>query len=263
MRSIGSATIAFGLLNIPTKLYSSAVAEKAAFHLINKTTGNRLKQLYVDAGDQSPVDKDNTLKGFEYIKDKCVTFTSEELKLLEGERSGMIDLKEFIPQSTVNHLAIEKSYYLGPDKGADKAYVLLAQTMVEKSLAAIGRWSTRGKDELVLVHPHMGGLVLHQMFYVNETRSFDEVLETIKNVVISDAEKDLAKQLVDQLTSEKFDASKYKDEYVERVFLAVQQKVAGKQEIAFNKSLEKVLVIDLMEALKNSIKVPAKKKKKA
>jgi DNA end-binding protein Ku len=195
--------------------------------MINKGTNNRLKQQYVDAVTGDIVAKENTLKGYEYSKGQYVIFNDEEVKALEGGRSNIIDILEFVPLSTVDLIAVEKSYYLGPDKGSDKAYLLLGKVLDDKNVVAVGRWSHAGKDELVIVRPYNGGLILHQMFYANEVRPFGEIVANVTKVNISDREADLAGKLVDQLSCDSYDASKYHDEYVGRVTEAVQLKLAG------------------------------------
>jgi DNA end-binding protein Ku len=261
-RSIGSSTISFGLVSVPCKLYTSCSAEKVAFHLINAPTGNRLKQQYVDAVDGKIVPKEDMIKGFEYAKDKCVTFSVEEIKGLEADRTNIIDIVEFIPANSVDLVAVEKSYYLGPDKGADKGYLLLSQIMDSEKVIAVGRWSTRGKDELVLVRSYRGGLILHQMYYANEVRSFDEVFAGVAKIALSEKETNLGVKLIEQLSVDAFDPSKYADEYAQRVIEAAQAKVAG-GEIKMLPASTTVPMSDLFAALQASIDSAAKGKRKA
>jgi multidrug efflux pump subunit AcrA (membrane-fusion protein) len=98
-----------------------------------------------------------------------------ELKKLEAERTDRIDIVEFVPADTVDFIYIEKTYYIGPDKGGDRAYKLLAEAMTRMNRIAVGRYGTRGKEQLVLVRPYQGGLVVHHVYYADEVRSFDEV----------------------------------------------------------------------------------------
>src|SRR5690606_1631246 len=146
---------------------------------------------------------------------------------------------------------VEKTYYLSPDKGGDKAYRLLAQSITESGKVAVGRWSARGKEQLVLIRPYKDGLLLHQMFYADEVRSFDEV-DKGATFEFKDAERELARKLIAELSSDRFDAEKYHDEFVDRVHAAVAQKTAG-QEVSLAREVPKAQIIDLFEALKASL----------
>jgi DNA end-binding protein Ku len=251
-RAIASGTISFGLVAIPIKLFTAASSEQVRFNMLHEKCGGRVKQQYVCPVDEVVVERDGMVKGFEYARGQFVRFTEEELKALEAERSNTIDIVEFVPLSTVDFVHVEKSYYLGPDKGGDKPYKLLSGCMREQGVVAVGRWAARGKEQLVLIRPYGdGGLILHQLYYANEVRSFEEI-DTGAKLSFSDAEQDLAKKLIQQLTSEKFSAENYRDQYEERVRAAVDQKVAG-QEITIAPEAPRAQIIDLFEALKRSL----------
>ena len=157
-----------------------------------------------------------------------------------------------MPLSSVDFVQVERTYYLGPDKGGDKAYRLLSESMEEAQKVAVGRWGARGKEQLVLVRPYGDdGLILHQLYYANEVRAFEEI-DTGATFTFSDAERGLAQKLIDQLSTEEFDAKQYSDSYRDRVQAAVDQKVAG-QEITVAPEQPKAQIIDLFEALKKSL----------
>lgn len=250
-RAISSGVISFGLVSIPVKLYTAASSEQARFNLLDSRHGVRVKQQYYSSADGKVLGKDEIVKGYEYARDQFVTFTDEELKALEADRSNHVEIVEFVPMSTVDFVQIEKTYYLGADKGGDKAYRLLSESMERKAKVAVGRWAARGKEQLVLVRPYKGGLILHQLYYANEVRSFEEVDDTA-TFTFSDKERDLAERLIDQLSSDEFSPNQYHDEYADRVRAAVDQKVAGK-EIVVSAEAPRAQIIDLFEALKKSI----------
>ena len=192
------------------------------------------------------------MKGYEYAKSQYVQFTEEELKAMETERGGSIEITEFVPVTSVDFIQVEKSYYLGPDKGGDKAYRLLGEAMTAKGRVAVGRWSARGKEQVVLVRPYgKDGLVIHQLYYSNEVRAFSEI-DTGATFTFSEKEHELAEKLIEELGTDSFDATKYTDSYSERVKAAVDQKVAG-QEITIAPEAPKAQIIDLFEALKKSL----------
>ena len=250
-RALSSATISFGLVAIPVKLYTATSSQQVHFNMLHPETKTRVQQQYITPATGEVVDRGTLVKGYEYAKGQYVVFTDEELKALEAERSNSVDILEFVPLSSVDLLSVEKTYYLGPDKGGDKAYRLLTESMKRTQKVAVGRWAARGKEQLVLLRPYKDGLVLHQMFYANEVRAFDEV-ETGATFQFKDVELNLAENLIAQLSHDAFDPSRYKDEYATRVLEAVDQKVAG-QQIHVAQEVPKAQVIDLFEALKQSL----------
>ena len=250
-RAIASGVISFGLVSIPVKLYTAASSEQVRFNMLDARHGVRVKQQYYSPADGKVLEKGDIVKGYEYARDQFVTFTDEELKALEADRSNHMEIVEFVPLSTFDFVQIEKTYYLGADKGGDKAYRLLAESMDRKQKVAVGRWGARGKEQLVLIRPYRGGLALHQLYYANEVRSFDEVDQTAK-FTFSDKERELAEKLIDQLSVDTFSPAQYHDDYADRVRAAVDQKVAGK-EIVVAAEAPRAQIIDLFEALKKSI----------
>jgi len=256
-RATSSGTISFGLVSIPVKFYTAASSEQASFNMLHRKCGGRVKQQYICPTDNNEiVERTDMMKGYEYARGQYVTFSDEELKGLEAERSNSIDIAEFVPISSVDFVSVEKSYYLGPDKGGDKAYRLLSESMTKKEKVAVGRWASRGKEQLVLIRPYgKDGIVLHQLYYATEVRAFEEV-DTGATFQFSDKEHDLAEKLIEQLSSDTFDPEKYSDSYSERVDAAVQEKVEGK-EITVAPEAPKAQIIDLFEALKKSLSATA------
>lgn len=261
-RSTGSGTISFGLVSIPFKIYTAASSVSVSFNMLNKRTGNRLKQQYVDAMDKSIVERADMVKGYEFTKDQYVQFTEEELKKLEAAKTDSLELIEFVPENSVDLVYQEKTYYIGPDKGGERAYQLLSLALRRAGKVAVGRFWTRGKEQLVLLRPYRAkGLVLNYAYYANEVRSFDEI-ELGADATFKDIEIELAEKLVEQLSVPEFDATKFKDDYEERVKAAVEQKIAG-QEVHVAEEAPKAQIIDLFEALKRSLAAAEEKKDEA
>jgi DNA end-binding protein Ku len=250
-RAISSATISFGLVAIPVKLFTATSSQQVHFNMLHPETKTRVQQQYITPASGEVVSRSSLVKGYEYARGQYVVFTEEELKALEAERSNSIDIVEFVPLNSVDLLQVEKTYYLGPDKGGDKAYHLLTESMQRTNKVAVGRWAARGKEQLVLLRPYKTGLLLHQMFYANEVRSFEEI-DTGATFQFKDVELNLAENLIAQLSTDAFDPQRYKDEYASRVLAAVEQKVAGEQ-IHVAQEVPKAQVIDLFEALKQSL----------
>lgn len=252
-RAISSGTISFGLVSIPVKLYTAASSEQVSFNMLHAKCGGRIKQQLFCPTDNEIIGRNDTVKGFEYARGQFVTFTEEELKSLEAERSNSIEIVEFVPLSGIDFLQVERSYYLGPDKGGDKAYRLLGEAMRVTDRVAVGRWSARGKEQLILIRPYgKDGLVFHQLYYQHELRAFEEI-DTGATFTFSEKEQELAKKLIEQLSADKFDASPYRDSFSDRVRAVVEQKVAG-SEVTVAPEEPKAQIIDLFEALKRSLK---------
>ncbi len=251
-RAVSSATITFGLVSIPVKLYVSASSESVSFNQITPA-GNRVKQKLVDSVTGDEVERDTLLKGYEHSKGEYVVFKPEEIKALEAEKSPVMSITEFVPLTSVDLLGVEKSYYLGPDKGGDSPYALLSSTLDKTSTVAVARWANRGKEQLVVIRSYKGGLVLHQMFYSNEVRPFEDVMEKVAKIVPDPAEVELSEMLVKKLRKDGFDPSKYQDEYSVRVLEAVAQKVKGEAVTTIKTAAGPAKTSNLAAALKASL----------
>jgi len=251
-RPISSATLSFGLVSVPIQLYSSSEAKASiSFNWLHKECGSRLKQQYVCKQDGKVVENDDRVKGYEFAKGQFVTFSKDELKALEQERSESIEVTEFVPAGQVDRVWLDKVYYLGPDKGGARAYRLLSKALEETELSALGRYSARGKQYLVLIRPKDGGLVMEQLYYADEVRAFDEVPQGEGEVKAEELK--LATQFIKQLATERFEPKKYEDEVRKRTLAQIEQKVEGKEITAVPEEEPKTQIIDLMEALKKSL----------
>lgn len=251
-RAISSATISFGLVSVPVKLYSAGDSSgNISFNWIHKDCGSRLKQQYICARDGVKVEKDEMVKGYEFAKDQYVLFTDDELKTLEAKSDNTLEIREFVPADQVDKMFIDKTYYLGPDKGGDRAYRLLSEAMRETSLSALGQYAARGKQYLVLLTPLNGGILMEQLKYADEVRKMDEV--PLGDAEIKETELKLAVQLIEQHASEAFEPEKYTDEVRSRTLELIQLKVEGEDITMAPTEAPKTQIIDLMEALKASL----------
>jgi len=254
-RSIASGTISFGLVSIPVRLFSATQAQAAiSFNLLHAKCGGRLKQQYICPRDENEiVERDQMVKGYEFSKDRYVTFTPDELKALEEKASQQIEISEFVPTESIDPVYFDKAYYLGPEKGADRAYRLLAEAMRATGRTALARYAARGKQYLVQLRPiEGGGLVMQQLMYADEIRPFSEV-GFEPGADVKPQELELAKQIIGQITTDEFQPRKYEDDVKKRIQEQIQRKVEG-QEIDLTPAEQpRTQVIDLMEALKASL----------
>ena len=262
-RSMASATIAFGLVSIPCRLFATADSTRAVrFNYLAKD-GSRLRQQYIRASDGEVVERQDRIQGYEFTKGQYVTFTDEELKALNADATNAIDINEFIPLADVERIYIERVYYLGPDKGASRSYHLLRAALDQTGRAALARYAARGKNYLVLIRPFGEGLVMEQLKHEDELRKFDEVPLDVCDV--NPSELELAVQIIDQRTNERFEPEGYRDEVRERQLELIQQKIDGQDISVAPEEQPEAKIIDLMEALKASVgdRKPAKRTESA
>ena len=255
-RSISTATISFGLVSLPVNLYSSAESKASvSFNMLHKKCSGRLKQQYICPQDGGEVvTRDDTVKGYEFSKGKYVILTPEELKALEEKATGSIDIIDFVPLAKVNREYVSKCYYLGPDKGGDRAYRLLAAALQTSGKAALGQYAARGQQHLVLLRPYNSCLVMEQLHYADELRPTTEV--PVPDGEVQDKELQLALMLIEQTSNETFEPTKYKDTVRERVLEAIQRKIDGQDITADVPAAGDTKMVDLMDALKASLARP-------
>ena len=252
LHSVGSGTISFGLVSIPIKMFSASTSAGVSFNQLHGKCGSRIRQQLICPTCNEVVDRSSLVKGYEFAKDQYVQFTEDELKALEGEASKMIDIAEFVPLADVDPIYFEKTYYLGPDKGGEKAYRLLTDAMQKSGRVALAKFVMRGKENLVLIRPAQDGLMLHTMYFSDEIRDFGEV-EKGDDAKVKPGELDLAERLVKELSSDSFKPEQYADEYRGRVLEVVESKVEGREVTSLAPQAQRTQVIDLMDALKQSL----------
>lgn len=251
-RPIGSATLSFGLVSVPVQLFSTAESSAGVtFNWLHKSCGSRLKQQYMCPKDNVKVERDDMVKGYEFSKGQYVLFTPDELKAMGEESTGAVDIGEFVPAEQVDRLWLDRAYFLGPDKGGERAYKLLAEALKATKRAALGQYAARGKQYLILVRPLGAGLVMEQLHYADEIRDIAEV--PIPEGEVKPAELQLAVQLIQQAASEEFRPKAYEDNVKKRMLDSIQRKVEGQEITAEPAAAPETQIIDLMEALKASL----------
>jgi DNA end-binding protein Ku len=251
-RALSSATLCFGLVSIPVKVFTATLSKSVRFNLLDPRDKSRVKQQYVSAATGEPVERDSLVRGYEHARGHYVVFSEDELGALGSRSDQTVEIAEFVPIAAVDPIYFAKSNLLGPDKGGHKAYRLLHEAMSDTGRVAIARHSTRGRLELVLVRPVARGLALHGLYYADEVRGFDEI-ELGEDVALKPGEVELAKQLVLQLGHESFEPQRYEDEYRQALVAAIERKVAGEEVVAAPRAEAREQIVDLVEALKRSL----------
>lgn len=253
-RSIASLSISFGLVSIPVKVYSATETKSAvSFNLLHKGCGSRLRQQYVCLKEDVVVDRADMVKGYEFEKDRYVTFTPDELKALEDAAEQTIDIVSFMPVGAIDPIYFDKAYYLGPDKRGAKPYNLLAEAMRETGTCALAKWAWKGKQYMVQIRVGDDGLILQQLLYADEVRDMADL--HVERADVQPAELKLAQQLIEQNSVDGYDAGAYTDEEKQRILEQIDKKIAGKKITIAAETPPSTggEVIDLMEALRKSI----------
>lgn len=251
-RPLASATLSFGLVSIPVKLYSAAEpGATIRFNQIDKQDGARVKQQLISAKTGEIVPRERIVKGYEFAKGQYVLFEPEELKAIEAESKQTVDIIEFVKAEQVDRAYLDKTYYLGPDRGAARAYQLLNEALKRTGRAALAKYAARGKQYLVMVRATEHGLLLEQLHYPEELRSFSEV--PVEPAEVKQEELALAVQLVEQSAVDQFEPKRYHDEVRERVMALIQRKIDGEDITVTPTEEPEHKIIDIMEALKASL----------
>jgi DNA end-binding protein Ku len=219
--------------------------------MLHKKCNSRLKQQYICPTDNEVVPRDDMVKGYEFAKDRYVVFSEEELKTLEETATKAIEITEFVPADKVDPLYFEGAYYLGPEKGGERAFRLLGEAMKQTGLCGLAKYSARGRQSIVLMRPFENGVIMQQLRYAEEVRPLSDV--PLVDTEVKAPELQLAIQFVSQLRSEEFHPEKYEDTVRKRTLELIEKKVGGEAIAVAPAEAPKGQIIDLMEALKASL----------
>ena len=220
--------------------------------MLDPSDNTRVKQQLVNPRTGEEVKRNETIKGYEFGKGQYVTFSNEEIKELQEKASPAIEITEFVPIKEVEPIYFEKSYYLGPEKGGERAYRLLSEAMRATGRSALARHAARGKQYLVMLRPYASGLLMQQLKYEDELKAFDEV-PLGEETELKPGELELAVQLIEQIAADEFRPDQYTDEVRKRLWDAIQNKIEGREVAEDETEAPQAQIIDLMEALKASL----------
>ncbi len=248
--------IEFGLVYIPVTLQSCVKTKDVGFNMIYKKTGQRIKYKKTCENCPANISKEDIVKGYEYEKGKYVTLTDEELEKIKSPKDKSVAISEFVKISEIEPIFFDKSFYVLPH-GADKAFYLFLKALEEEKKVAISKTVLGSKEQVVAIHVSNGKMILTTLHFYDEVQAEPEE-KYEKN--ISAGELKLAKTLIDNMSA-KFDASKYHDEYREKVLEAIKTKVNGQKIKATKQKKLPPNVINLMDALKKSLQAEEPKEK--
>jgi len=260
-RAYWKGSLKLSLVTCPVALYPAATSvEKTRFHMINKETGNRLKQQMVDAETGDVVGSDQKARGYELKKGEYVEIEIEELQAVQIESNHTIEIDTFVPKHEIDKRYLNHPYYIAPDgKAGIDAFAVIRDAMKDKDRVALARIVLTNREHVIAIEPLGKGLLGTTLRYPYELRDEDAYFEDIKNPKISKDMVELASHILDSKAAH-FDPSKFKDEYEDALKTLVKRKAAGKPVKAVEPEEKSSNVINLMDALKQSLKVRASAK---
>jgi DNA end-binding protein Ku len=254
-RAIWSGSISFGLLNVPVKLYSAVSKKSISFRELRESDGSRIRHKRVAEADDKEVDYNDIVKGYEISPDQYVVITRDELEEIDPKKTRAIEIQDFVDLDDIDPIYFAQPYYLGPDKGAERAYALLVKAMADARKVAVARFVLRNKEHLAALRPMDGALTMATMRFADEVVSPDEILDGVGDADDKPEKRELemAKSLIDSLTSE-FDAESYKDQYREELLGLIERKAKGEKIAApESEAPTPTKAPDLMAALEESL----------
>ena len=255
-RAIWTGSISFGLLNVPVKLYSAVSKKNVSFRELRESDSSRIRHKRVAEADGKEVPYDDIVKGYEISPEQYVVITKEDFEEIDPKKTRAIEIQDFVDLEEIDPIYFDHPYYLGPDKGAEKAYSLLVKAMSDAKKVAIARFVLRNRENLAAIRPAGNVLTMATMRFADEVVAPDELGE---DVIPQDGRKlekreiDMAKQLIDSLTSD-FDPGKYRDEYREELLALIDRKAQGKAVVEpVSEEPKPTKAPDLMAALEESL----------
>ena len=255
-RPIWSGTISFGLVSVPVRMFSATSSQELRFHFLDRRDMSPIGYDKVNKETGKSVDPDDIIRGFEFEKGRFVEVTDEDIDRLDVELTHTIDICDFVSLDEVDPLYFRKGYFLLPQEGAEKPYRLLVRALADTGRAAIAKVVIRNKQHLATIRALEDALVLETMYYADEIRLPDEVPKPR----VSPAEVDMAKTLIENLATS-FEPERYHDRYRNELLELLERKAEG-EPLPEREEAEEGEVVDLMEALRQSVEATKKRSRR-
>ncbi|OAB39383.1 Ku protein [Paenibacillus macquariensis subsp. defensor] len=251
MHTVWKGAISFGLVHVPVKMFSATEDKDISMRYVHKVCGSPLSYVRKCPVCEKEVEWEEISKGYEYEKGKFVLFEKEELEQLSDQNNKNITILDFVDLNEIDPIYFQKTYYLSPDQAGSNAYMLLMEAMRQSGKIGIAKISIRSKSSLAAIRVLDKCLAIETIFYPDEIRPVSQVPNLPEQTVVNDKEMDMAKMLIEQLSTP-FDPEKYTDDYRVALLQLIQNKVAG-EEVKIAPARQETNVIDLMAALQASI----------
>lgn len=258
-RAYWKGYLKLSLVSCPIALYpATSSSERVSFNRINKKTGHRLKQQQVDAETGDPVERDDIGRGYEVAKGQYIQVKDEEIEKIKIASTHTIDISSFVARDEIDDRYIESPYYIAPtDRVGQEAFLVIRDAIRDKNMVALGRVVLTRREHVVMLEAFDKGLLATTLRYAYEVRDAASIFEDIPDLKLPDEMKELAAHIVESKT-EHFDPKKFEDHYENALVSLLRDKSAGRPVQAIEEA-ESPRVINLMDALRASIKGEVKK----
>jgi len=256
--SVWSGYLTFGLISMPVRLFSGARSNHVSFHMLHRDDHVRVKQQLICPEEEKVVGRDEIVKGYEYRKGEYVIIEPDEIKRIEPKTAKAMEILEFVKSDEIDPIYFESSYYMLPEEAGRRPYALLHKALEDSRYVAVAKLAMHNREYTVFLRPYTVGLMLHTMYYQDEIRKVEDFGKT--DVDIKEAELKVAHQLVQALAAE-WEPKKYYDTFEANVKELIKAHLEGKQVNSIEKPKKAAPVVDLMEALKQSLAQMEGKKK--
>ncbi len=250
-RAIWTGAISFGLVNVPVRMYSAIDEHKLHFNYIHEKDGSRIGYEKVCKTEGKPVPEEEIVKAFEWEKGEYVPMRDEDFEKAQEDTYKSIDIRDFVDYEAIDPIFFERTYYLGPQDGAEKVYALLVRSMRESGRAAIAKFVMRDRQHLGCMRVSDDALLLEKMYFADEIRKADTIKPDVKKGDVDKREVEMAQALIDKLYGP-FEPEKYEDTYRDTLCEIIKAKRAGETIEAPEPEKPKAAP-DLMAALKASL----------
>lgn len=252
MRSISNATLSFGLVSIPLKIYMTASSKQIGFNWLSPKR-NRVSQKLFDSLTGEEVNRADVISAYEVQKDQFISFDKEELAIVKKENSvgDHIEIFEAVKDIEISPFTVERAYYTTPNK-SDRAYRLLYSCLALGKKSLVAKWYRSGKDNLVIISPLRNMLVMYQLYYEEEIIRYDANYSA--NSEPTKQEVKLGMELLNSISSPSFNLAQFKDEYQARLLAAIEEKKNGKMINSEKRIEDGEKLFDLINTLKRSLK---------
>lgn len=250
MRSIWKGSIGFGLVNIPIKLFSGVQNSNLDLDMLDERDHAKIKFLRVNDDTHKEVPYEKIVRGY-FLKDKYIILDKHDFEEASPEKTKIIELENFVDIKEINPIYYETSYYTEPEKQGKKAYALLLKALEKSGRAGVARFVLRNTENLCVIHPMEGVIVVTKIRFQQEIRSFSEITK-VDDVTISKKEMDVGLALIKQYSS-KFDLSAFKDDYSDELLKIIKAKAKGKRATVKKMKPQKATSDDLYDQLMQSL----------
>jgi len=261
MKTLWKGAVSFGLVNIPVSMYVATENKDLKFHYLHQECMAPVNYRKVCSKCEKEIKPDELVKGYEFQKGSYIVISEEDLARIPQENTKTIDILDFVKLEQVDPIYFDKSYYLEPSSGGDKAYTLIVEAMRKTGKIAIAKIIIRSKQSLAALRVKDDQLVMETIFYPDEIRSPAALSKGVSIEKLHDNEIKMAVDLIENLSID-FEPARYEDDYRQALWEMIEAKIAGQEFVSPAPEPQGGKVVDLLEALQASVKLAEESKKK-